>query len=83
MWEEHPWYRKQQARTIGLFVVGLVVFYAGYDITHRDWPLLGQVLMAATGLVVAIGLLSGIAWLVVRLLARRAPGTTWRRDDAH
>jgi len=52
-------------------VVVMVVFYAGYAITHRDWPLLGQVLMAATGLLIAVGLLSGAAWLIVRLLARR------------
>ena len=84
MWEEHPWYQKQQARTIGLFVIVLVLFYAGFAITHRDWPLLRQVLMAATGLVIAIGLLSGITWLIVKLLARRAGRSMkGRQDDEH
>ncbi len=84
MWEEHPWYQKQQARTIALLLLVLVLFYAGFAITHRDWLLLRQVLVATIGLVMAIGLLSGIGWLIAKLLARRGVHSMKRRqDDEH
>ncbi len=36
MWEEHPWYQKQQARTIGLFILALLAFNFGYAIIERE-----------------------------------------------
>jgi hypothetical protein len=84
MWEEHPWYQQQQARIIGFFVVALILLYAGSAVTHRDWHLLGQVLLLAAALAIAIGLLSGTAWLLVKVLTRRPKGeASTRQKDEH
>jgi uncharacterized membrane protein YbaN (DUF454 family) len=73
MWEEHPEYQKQQALTIGLIILALLVLYAGYAFRKRNWELLGQVLMIAAAMIVAIGLLSGTVWLLVKIFTRRKP----------
>ena len=70
MWEEHPEYQKQQARMIGLGVLALLLLYLGYAIIHRDWDLLKTTLQAAVALVIALGILSGSVWLLVRFVSR-------------
>ncbi len=71
MWEEHPSYQKQQAAIIGLIVLALVLLYLGYAAVHRDWDLFTGTLKFAAALLIALGILSGSAWVIVRLLTRR------------
>lgn len=71
MWEERPSYQKQQALAVGLFIFGLLALYGGQAIINRDRPLLGQVLLFAAALIIACGLLTGTAWLPVKMLAGR------------
>ena len=75
MWEEHPEYQKAQAKMIGVGLVLLFIAGVVYSISERDWHLLRQVLLFAAAFVFCIGLMSGTAWLVVKILTRR------RRSD--
>lgn len=70
MWEEHPLYQKQQAWIIGLLVSGCIIWCAGSAIANHDWQFLRQVLLFTGSLLAALGLLSGTAWLLVRLFTR-------------
>jgi len=71
MWEEQPEYQRAQAKMIGVGVV--LVFLAGivYCVCEGDWHLLGQILLFGGALVFCMGLLSGTAWLLVRIFSRR------------
>lgn len=70
MWEEHPECQKQQAKMIGVLVVFTIILYIGYAIKERDWDLLRQVLLYSGALIISLGLLSGTAWLFVKILTR-------------
>jgi len=70
MWEEHPAYQKQQAKIIGVLAFIIFFLYTGYAISERDWHVLGQTLLFAAALIASVGLLSGSAWLVVKVLLR-------------
>jgi NAD/NADP transhydrogenase beta subunit len=70
MWEEHPEYQKEQARAIGLIVLALFVLYTGWAVIHRDWDLLKTTLMIGGSLIAALGILSGSAWILVKILTR-------------
>ncbi len=70
MWEEHPEYQKRQARMIGLIVLALLLLYLGYAIIHRDRNVLKTTLQVAAAVIIALGVLSGSAWLVVRFFTR-------------
>ncbi len=70
MWEEHPSYQKQQAVMIGLLVLGCIIWCAGSAIANHDWQLLRQVLLFTGALPLALGLLSGTVWLLVRIFTR-------------
>ena len=73
MWEEHPEYQKAQASVIGVGLVLLLIAGIIYCISERDWSSLRQVLLFAGALVLCLALLSGIAWLLVRVFTRRPP----------
>jgi hypothetical protein len=70
MWEEHPEYQKAQAKMIGLIVLAVLLLYLGFAIMHRDWDLLKTTLKVAAALIIALGILSGSAWLLVRFFTR-------------
>lgn len=70
MWEEHPEYQKAQAKLVGVLLVLLFIYGIYFCISERDWDSLRQVLLYAGALVLAAGLLSGSAWLLVRILTR-------------
>ena len=70
MWEEQPEYQKAQAKLIGVALVLLFIYGVVYCISERDWDLLKQILLFAGALVIAFGLLSGTAWLLVKIFAR-------------
>ena len=71
MWEEHPEYQKAQAKMLGIGLALLFVSVVAYSISGRDWHLLWQVLSAAGALLLSGALLSGAAWLIVRLFTRK------------
>jgi hypothetical protein len=71
MWEEHPEYQKSQARMIGIGLLLLLIAGVAYCISERDWDLLRLVLLLAGALLFSLALLSGTAWLVVRIITRR------------
>jgi hypothetical protein len=83
MWEEHPDYQKQQARIIGLVVIAMVLLYAWSAIATEDWALLKQVILFTVGLAIAIGLLTGAAWLLVTVFTRRPRSAPGREGDGH
>ena len=61
---------------IGLLIAGILVFYIADSIIERNWEMLRQTLFFTAALISAIGLLSGTAWLVVKILTRgRKQGT--------
>lgn len=70
MWEEEPWYQKQQAKKIGLTVLGLFALYLGWAVVHRDWDLLKGTLVAGGCLIAALGLLVGLVWVLVKVFTR-------------
>ena len=76
MWEEHPEYQKAQAKMIGIGLVLLLVAGIVYCISERDWDTMRQVLLFAGAIVFCLALLSGTAWLLVRIFTRR------RRNDS-
>ncbi len=84
MWEEQPKYQKAQAKLIGVVLVLLFIYGVVCCISERNWDLLRQVLLYAGALVVASGLLSGTAWLLVRILTRgrRRDSDEHRKHDA-
>ena len=71
MWEEQPEYQKAQAKMMGVGVV--LAFLAGvvFCVSRREWHLLRQVLLMGGAFAFCMGLLSGTAWLLVRIFARR------------
>jgi len=71
MWEEQPEYQKAQAKMIGVGVVLVFLLGIVYCVFERDWHLLRQVLAFAGAFLFCMGLLSGTAWLLVRIFARR------------
>jgi hypothetical protein len=82
MWEEHPEYQKFQARMVGIIVLTLFVLYAGFAIVNRDWDLLKNTLLLAGALVAVLGMLSGMAWLVVKIFTRgRTSGSKEKKND--
>src|ERR1043165_1422142 len=70
MWEEHPAYQKAQAKMIGIGVVLLFICGVVYAVSTRDRELLRTVCLIAGALIFALTLLSGTAWLLVRLFTR-------------
>lgn len=70
MWEEQPEYQKAQAKLIGVALVLLFIYGVVYCVSERDWDPLRQVLLFAGALVIAFGLLSGTAWLLVKIFTR-------------
>ena len=70
MWEEHPEYQKAQAKMLGVGLVLLLIAGIIYCISGRDWDSLRQILLFAGALVFCLALLSGTAWLVVRIFTR-------------
>jgi len=81
MWEEHPWYQKQQMKTIGVLIVVLFVVYVGYAVSEHDWHLLRQILLYGAALLIAMGLLSGTAWLLVKIFTRGQTKDPQERRD--
>jgi hypothetical protein len=71
MWEEHPEYQKQQARIIGVIVAGVIVLYLGYAVVNRDWDMFRGVCLVVGGVVLALSLVVGFVWLLVKFLTRR------------
>ena len=53
---------------------GVVLLIAGivYCISEREWQLLRQVLLFAGAFVFCVALLSGTAWMTVRIITRRS-----------
>ena len=82
MWEEHPEYQKSQALMVGVLVLMLFGLYVGFAIVNRDWDLLRKTLLLAGALVGVLGLLSGLAWLVVKIFTRgRTRGSQEKKND--
>jgi formate hydrogenlyase subunit 3/multisubunit Na+/H+ antiporter MnhD subunit len=82
MWEEEPWYQKQQARLIGFGVALLVTIYIVFAIANHDWDLLRQILLFVGAFTIAFSLIFGFVWLVVRIFSCRHSDTT-KSDDTH
>jgi hypothetical protein len=70
MWEEHPEYQKNQARMIGVLIIVCLALAAGSAVVERDRDSLKVVLLGAGVLMVVLGLLSGLAWLLVKVFTR-------------
>jgi hypothetical protein len=70
MWEEQPEYQKAQAKLIGVTLVGLFIYGVVCCVLERDWALLKEVLLIVGALIIAFGLLSGTAWLLVKIFTR-------------
>jgi hypothetical protein len=81
MWEEHPEYQKQQARLIGLLLAGIAVFYAGYAIVEHDWVLLKQVLLFTGAFIIALGLVFGFVWTLMKIFIHKRTGGTKIKDS--
>lgn len=56
---------------IGIGVLLLFVFGVGYAVSKHDWESLRTVCLFAGALIFALALLSGTAWLVVKVFTRR------------
>jgi hypothetical protein len=80
MWEEHPEYQKQQARWIGLGIAALIVLYIVFAVIHHDWDLLGQVLLFVADFAMALGLVFGFVWLVVKIFTTRNANKSKSKD---
>ena len=83
MWEEHPQYQKQQARMVGLIVLGLFALYLGWALVHGDWELLKGTLMVGGCFVAALGILSGSAWLLMQMFTRGRPRSAHDKRDTN
>ena len=83
MWEEHPEYQKSQMRLIGIGAALLVVIYIIFAVSNHDWDLLRQILLFVGAFVLAIGLFTGGAWLLVRLLTKKCHADDTKMDKRH
>jgi hypothetical protein len=81
MWEEEPWYQKQQMKTIGVLIVVFFAVYVLYAVSERDWHLLRQTLLFGAALLIAMGTLSGTAWLLVKIFTRGQTKDSQERRD--
>lgn len=80
MWEEHPEYQKQQMLLIGILLAVLFVVLAGDAIVQKQWDFLRFILLIAGGLLFSMALLSGTAWLIVRIVTRRSARSKSRKE---
>lgn len=80
MWEEHPEYQKQQMLLIAIFLAALFVIGAGDAIAQHDWAFLRFILLIAGALLISLALLSGTAWLIVRMVTRRGARSKARKE---
>ena len=83
MWEEHPEYQKSQMRFIGIGVALLVAIYIVFAVSNRDWDLLWQILLFVGAFACVIGLFSGGAWLLVRLLTKKRHTDDTKIERSH
>jgi hypothetical protein len=81
MWEEHPEYQKAQTKAVGLLVAVGFLGAIIYSASHRDWDLLRIVLCGGIGLAVAIAIFPLVAWMVVKVGARRQIRSTRPRPS--
>jgi hypothetical protein len=81
MWEEHPDYQKAQARLIGLGLALIVIGYSAYAIVERDWDLLRWVLMLAGAFIVALALVFGFVWTLMKIFTRKRADDTKIKDS--
>jgi protein-S-isoprenylcysteine O-methyltransferase Ste14 len=81
MWEEHPAYQKRQALAIGVLLLVLLVVCVANAIIARDWDSLKQILLFAAGFVIALGLLVGFAWALVKIFTRKHAGGSKIEDN--
>ena len=70
MWEEDPWYQKQQMLLIGIFLAVLFVILAIDAILQQQWDFLRFILLIAGALLFSMALFSGTAWLIIRIITR-------------
>lgn len=80
MWEEHPEYQKQQMLLIGILLAVLFVVTAGDAIVQHEWGFLRFILLIAGALLFSLALLSGTAWLVVRIVTRWSAKSKTRKE---
>ena len=82
MWEEHPEYQKAQVRLIGfLLLLLLIVTVVSLAVAH-DWDSLKQVLLFAGAFVIALALVFGVVWTMVKIFTRKHADDT-KIDDSH
>jgi uncharacterized membrane protein len=82
MWEEHPEYQKAQTRLIGfLLLLLLIVTVISLAVAH-DWDSLKQVLLFAGAFIIALGLVFGFVWLLVKIFTRKHADDT-KIEDSH
>jgi len=81
MWEEHPEYQKAQMRLIGLGLLALTIIGILYAAREQDWDLLRQVFLMAGGLIIALCLISGFVWTLIKIFTRK-PGND-KGTDRH
>ncbi len=75
MWEEHPWYQKQQAKTLGVVLLTVLLIYSAYFIIEGDWNYLKNLWIVTVALVVIMGLLVGFVWMLLKIFGPK------RNDD--
>lgn len=56
---------------IGALLILLAVACLGNAVVKRDWDLLGQILLFAGAFTVALGLVVGIVWMLVKIFIRK------------
>jgi protein-S-isoprenylcysteine O-methyltransferase Ste14 len=81
MWEEHPEHQKQQARFVGWIVAGVIALYLVYAVVHHDWDLFRGVCIFVGGVILALGLIVGCVWLLVKILTKRRADATKKEND--
>jgi hypothetical protein len=83
MWEEHPEYQKFQAKLTGLGIVGCLIYMAWEEaFASSDWQTLKGILLFGAGLVAALGMLSGVAWFLVKIFTRGHPGDSVEKKNS-
>ena len=82
MWEEHPEYQKAQMRLIGLGLAALTIVGIIYSAHEHDWDLLRQILLMARGVLMALALVLGFVWTLVKVFTRK-PVNKVQEGDHH
>ena len=81
MWEEHPWYQKQQAKTLGVVLLAVLLGYSIYFVINGYWNYLENLWAVMAALTVIMSLFVGSTWMLLKIFGPKRNDDSKIEDD--